>query len=170
MGSWGWKWPKKILKVTKQNSGHSPCLTKQWCSFPVPSPGSPRKAQPRRMRQFPSTFCRIFRHIVARRCLGRSPGNSGSTGGKWLDHFTTVDTEYLLFKWFRVTISQSVIGSVRLSKGSPHLGSESDLQTQHRMDNPGIQTVGQYLFKWSCSYRGWRVRRGWWNEWETNLK
>lgn len=31
---------------------------------------------------------------------------------------------------------QSVMGTVVLSNGSAHFGSESDLQTQHLIDNP----------------------------------
>ena len=54
-------------------------------------------------------FCRTFRHIV------------GSSPGKCSRGFS---------------VRQSAMGNEVLSKGSAHLGSPSDLQTQHLIDSP----------------------------------
>lgn len=44
-------------------------------------------------------------------------------------------------------MSQSVIGKVRLSNGSAHLGSESERQTQQRIPNTKNQTKDQHSVK-----------------------
>ena len=54
-------------------------------------------------------FCRTFRHIV------------GSSPGKCSRGFS---------------VRQSAMGNEVLSKGSAHLGSPSDLHTQHLIDSP----------------------------------
>lgn len=62
-----------------------------------------------KISQNSSPFWRVFRHIV-----GRTPG-----------------------KWSKLaTWLQSVIDNVLLSKGSPHLGSESDRHSQHLIAKP----------------------------------
>lgn len=63
-----------------------PWRIRQWCSLPVPSPGNPKKAQPRIVLHCPWTFCLIFRHIVALIGLRGPPGKSGSTVIKIIIH------------------------------------------------------------------------------------
>ena len=63
-------------------------------------------------------FCRTFRHIV------------GSSPGKCSRGFS---------------VRQSAMGNEVLSKGSAHLGSPSDLHTQHLIDSP-IKIKNQNVF------------------------
>lgn len=101
--------PSLLLHVQySMNMLNVPVLIKQNRSSPT-MPGSPMKAQLRKYRHSPFTFCRIFRHIVA-----LTPGKCCSSA----------------------TCLQSVIDRVLLSNGSAHFGSLSERHSQHLMDRP----------------------------------
>lgn len=142
-------------KLSAISSLSLPLLIRQLFSFPVPSPGSPIRAQPRIVDHLPFTFCRTFRHIVGLALLLISAKKLNQ-----LDHRHKVICLCSLFfhsweqmielndqandqmndqrsnlRFKKFAWAQSYIGSVWLSNGSAHFGSVSLLQSQHLMEN-----------------------------------